>query len=103
MGKVDMYREALKGLSDWEGYLLAESGLPGPRGNLELAAAFAEEGSSPLIWRYAALLPGAAPGSTAREFLAFSGPPGMARFLDGGPSMARWPGRGCASDPRWRV
>jgi len=98
-----MYREALKGLSDWEGYLLAESGLPGPRGNLELAAAFAEEASSPLIWRYAALLPGAAPGSTAREFLAFCGVLGLGRFLVGGNEKAARLLRARASDPRWRV
>src|SRR3989304_252594 len=88
MGKVDMYREALKGLSDWGGYLLAESGLPGPRGNLEPPAAVAEEASPPLIWRYAALLPEAAPGSTAREFLAFCGVLGLGRFLVAGEKKA---------------
>ena len=98
-----MYREALKGLSDWEGYLLAESGLPGPRGNLELAAAFAGEATSPLIWRYAALLPEAAPGSTAREFLAFCGVLGLGRFLVAENEKAARLLRARASDPRWRV
>ena len=39
MTKADIYRDTLETLPDWEAYLLAESGLPGPRGNLELAAA----------------------------------------------------------------
>lgn len=38
MGKVEFYQEQLQGLdqADWDGFLLAESGLPGPRGNIEL-------------------------------------------------------------------
>ena len=40
MTKLDTYRQALRSLpeSDWPGYLVKESGLPGPRANLELAA-----------------------------------------------------------------
>jgi hypothetical protein len=36
MKKVDEYRLRLRGLVDWDAFLLAESGLPGPHGNLEL-------------------------------------------------------------------
>ena len=36
MGKVDDYRLALEKLDDWMPYLAVNSGLPGPRGNLEL-------------------------------------------------------------------
>jgi len=36
MPKADQYREILPTLDEWEPYLLAHSGLPGPRGNLEL-------------------------------------------------------------------
>ena len=43
MGKAEEYRQALRELDEWEPYLLEHSGLPGPRGNLELAAAVAEE------------------------------------------------------------
>ena len=43
MGKVDDHRGMLKRLDDWAPYLAAHSGLPGPRGNLELVAACGEE------------------------------------------------------------
>ena len=43
MSKVDEYRRQLRELNDWKPYLLKESGLPGPRGNLELAQAFCLE------------------------------------------------------------
>ncbi len=35
MGKKCDYINQLKSLDDWDEYLLQESGLPGPRGNLE--------------------------------------------------------------------
>ena len=44
MRKVDRCRTALQAMDDWEPYLLEESGLPGPRGNIELARAVAEDG-----------------------------------------------------------
>jgi len=43
MTKVDDHRAALAGRSEWMPYLDANSGLPGPRGNLELVAACGEE------------------------------------------------------------
>ena len=46
MSKIDDYRQTLKRLDNWIPFLLKESGLPGPRGNLELAYAVAEEGNS---------------------------------------------------------
>jgi hypothetical protein len=45
--KVDEHRAILVGLDDWIPYLDANSGLPGPRGNLELVAACAEEANVP--------------------------------------------------------
>ncbi len=103
MGKVDEHRAQLGRLSDWEPYLLAESGLPGPRGNLELAAAFAAEASASQIWRYAALSPEQAPGGTAREFLAFCGVLGLGRFLVARDEKAARLLRTRAADPRWRA
>jgi hypothetical protein len=43
MPSSETYRAALRDLpaADWEPYLLAHSNLPGPRGNLALAAAVA--------------------------------------------------------------
>ena len=46
MSRIDDYRKTLTSLDDWEPFLLRESGLPGPRGNLELAAAVSELGSA---------------------------------------------------------
>ncbi len=43
MTHVDEYRAVLAGLDDWIPYLAANSGLPGPRANLSLVAACAEE------------------------------------------------------------
>jgi hypothetical protein len=103
MGKVDEHRAKLARLTDWEPYLLAESGLPGPRGNLELAAAFAAEASASQIRRYAALSPEQAPGGTAREFLAVCGVLGLGRFLVAGEEKAARLLRARAADPRWRV
>jgi hypothetical protein len=48
------YREALRELADWEPFLLANSGLPGPRGNLELAQAVADEGHEDQFRRWRA-------------------------------------------------
>lgn len=45
MKKVQAYIEKLKGIENWDAYLMRESGLPGPRGNLELVQAVAEIGN----------------------------------------------------------
>jgi hypothetical protein len=47
--KKDVYREKLRTLDNWDSYLLEESGLPGPRGNIELAQAVADEGNLTLF------------------------------------------------------
>ena len=51
MSKMEEYREALRALDNWDSFLLQESGLPGPRGNIELARAMAEEGDEELFLR----------------------------------------------------
>jgi hypothetical protein len=37
MGKIDEYRCVLRTLDNWDDYLLRNSNLPGPRGNLGVA------------------------------------------------------------------
>ena len=52
MSKTGEYRDKLRSLGEWDAYLLAESGLPGPRGNIELAqvaAATATNETNPAI------------------------------------------------------
>jgi hypothetical protein len=64
-GKIISYLEELKSLKDWDDFLLAESGLPGPRGNLELAQAFADVGNENLIKKYISIRPEEAPVNSA--------------------------------------
>src|SRR5437867_11560174 len=68
--RVQGYRSELRGLEDWELYLKKHSGLPGPRANLELVAAVAEEADPDRLWRFSA---------ASDEFLAPSGTAGLGR------------------------
>jgi hypothetical protein len=103
MGKIDDYRENLRTLDDWDAYLLEHSNLPGPRGNLELAQAAADEGSEEQFMRWAALDSEQAPGNTPDEFLAFCGVVGMGRLLAEGRRDVLPLLRARASDARWRT
>jgi hypothetical protein len=103
MNRIEAYRQILRALTDWEPYLLAESRLPGPRGNLELAQAVADVGSPDLFWRLATWDAERAPTNTPGEFLAFCGVLGMGRLLIEGDRRALATLRSHASDPRWRT
>lgn len=81
MTRSATYRAALRELTDWEPFLLANSGLPGPRGNLELAQAVAEEGSEEQFRRWLAFGPEQAPVNSPMEFLAFCGILGLGTLL----------------------
>ena len=51
-GRVQHYRSELKKRrGEWESYLKANSGLPGPRANLELVEAVGDEADADLLWR----------------------------------------------------
>ena len=82
---------------------LQESGLPGPRGNLELAQVVADEGDAPLFERYLAYTADLAPTNSPYEFLAFCGVVGLGRLLAEGQSNRLETIRQCASDRRWRM
>jgi hypothetical protein len=101
--KVKKYRESLRELEDWDSFLLQESGLPGPRGNIELARAVAEEGDEELILRYLACDEQRAPTNSPEEFLAFCGVLGLGRLLAEGRTEWLVTLRECASDERWRT
>mgnify|MGYP006269874339 FL=1 len=81
MSKVEIYRRELKQLEDWEPYLLKESSLPGPRGNIELARAVAEEGDEALFESLLSFGPDKAPTNSPQEFLAFCGVLGQGTLL----------------------
>jgi hypothetical protein len=103
MTKADDYRTNLRALVDWDSYLLKESGLPGPRGNIELAQVVADEGNRQLFQRYIAYTADIAPVNSPYEFLAFCGVVGLGRLLAEGDIDLLKTLRQYASDPRWRT
>jgi hypothetical protein len=82
---------------------MAHSGLPGPRGNLELADAVADEGSEEEFRRWLTLEPEQAPVNSREEFLAFCGVVGLGRLLAEGRSDVLPIVRLFTADPRWRM
>ncbi|MBN1537465.1 MAG: hypothetical protein JW908_12080 [Anaerolineales bacterium] len=103
MGKADEYRHTLISLTDWDEYLLINSGLPGPRGNLELAAVVADMGNLALFEKYIIYDPQKAPVNSPYEFLAFCGVLGLGRLVAEGEKEYLQTIRSFASDPRWRL
>jgi len=95
MGKrAEEYRARLKEGSNLDAYLRANSGLPGPRANLELVAAVGDVVDAATLWRLS---------GSDDEFLALCGTAGLGRLeaSDSGRVLERL--RELASDPRWRV
>lgn len=103
MSKADTYRQILRTLDDWDPFLLQESGLPGPRANLELLQAVADEGSEAQFHRWLTLGPDRAPVNSPEQFLAVCGVVGLGRLLAEGHDEFLPVVRGYASDPRWRM
>lgn len=99
MSKADGYRQILRELDDWVSFLRRESGLPGPRGNLELAYAVAEEGNRQ---RFEPLLSFQADENTADVFLVFCGLIGLGKLAAREPKLFDRL-RKYALDPRWRI
>jgi hypothetical protein len=103
MSKVDDYRDILRGLDSWEPFLLAESNLPGPRANLELAFAVALEGEEADFLSFSNLDEESAPANSKKEFLAFCGVLGLGYLVARGQRQHLVRLRMSASDPRWRI
>jgi hypothetical protein len=99
MSKIADYRQTLKELDDWVPFLMKNSGLPGPRGNLELAHAVAEEGSKKQFENFISFQ---AEENTAEVFLVFCGLVGLGRLAANEPALFDKL-RSYASDPRWRI
>ena len=81
VSKMQAYRRILASSEHWDAFLLQECGLPGPRGNIELARAVAEEGDRTLFDRYLSWDAEKAPTNSPHEFLAFCGVLGLGRLL----------------------
>jgi hypothetical protein len=97
VGRRDEYRAELRTLAaaQWAAYLREHSGLPGPRGNIELAQAVADEGDRACFDRFIA---------TDDEYLVFCGVVGLGRLLaEGAGADVERRLRGHATDARWRV
>jgi hypothetical protein len=97
IGSVSNYRSELRavGRRGWTGYLREHSGLPGPRGNIELAQAIADEADPAYLDQLI---------GTDDEYLVFCGVIGLGRRLadgEGDELVARLQGH--AADVRWRV
>lgn len=94
---------------DWEPWLLERSDLPGPRANLELVGAVADEAPAGRLRAWASLSPRDAPAGTAAEFLPACGTAGLGRLLvDAGSDRLARDGlladlADLADDPRWRI
>lgn len=99
MSKIDNYHETLKQLDDWIPFLKKESGLPGPRGNLELAHAVAQVGNKK---QFEQLLSFKADENTPEVFLVFCGVLGLGKLAASEPNYFERL-RGYASDSRWRI
>lgn len=103
MAKIEEYRLKLKEQKDVRAYLLENSNLPGPRGNLELAQAAAMEVSADLLTAWTKLTADEAPINTALEFLIFCGVLGQGKLFNEGNSLALDRIIQAASDSRWRT
>ena len=94
MGKVDDHRVVLHGLLDWLPYLAANSGLPGPRGNLELVAACGEEADLVQAERLVA---------SGDEFATVCGLVALGRLVGEGDGRQTEVLHRYAADDRWRL
>jgi hypothetical protein len=102
MGKSEEYLVKLRSSKDWEPFLLKESGLPEPRGNLELIQAMADEGNEQLFTSYISYSPLEAPTNDPREFLVACGVVGLGRLAAEGDLKWLETLRRMASESRWR-
>ncbi len=110
---IQAYRDTLRSLPSpssevgqkaWRDYLTEHSGLPGPRGNLELAQTVALEGNEAMFAGYLAeFTPQVAPVNSPQEFLYFCGVLGLGRMVAEGKREYLEQLQRCASDPRWRT
>jgi hypothetical protein len=103
MSKVDEYRNQLQQLNDWKAFLLRNSGLPGPRGNLELAQAAAELASMQQIEALLSIPAERAPENSAEVFLVFCGISALGMQVARGQRREMKRLQSFASDSRWRV
>ena len=104
MKKSATYRLDLRELENWDPYLMMNSGLPGPRANLELVQAVADyEGDEPRFQHFLSFDAEQAPANTPSEFLPVCGAVGLGKLVAAGRGDLIPALRSLAADPRWRV
>lgn len=103
MGKIEHYRRILRETQEWEPFLRENSGLPGPRGNLELAYAVAEEGNVEIFQRLLACDTPKTEENTPDVFLVFCGLVGLGEALKQSDGCFFNILKAYANDPRWRI
>jgi hypothetical protein len=103
MSRLDDYRAHLRTLDRLDEFLRQESGLPGPRGNLELATAVAEEGDAAFFLHCLDYDQPELSGNTPDDYLVFCGVVGYGKLLAKGDRAALPILRRYASDRRWRI
>jgi hypothetical protein len=99
MSGIEEYRQVLRAMKEWDLFLLENSGLPGPRGNLELAHAVAQEGNQKQFEHFLTYHAGE---NTPEVFVVFCGVMGLGRLAASQPDLLNRL-REYASDPRWRI
>jgi hypothetical protein len=99
MTKIYDYQQSLQTLDDWVPFLKQNSGLPGPRGNLELAHTVAQEGNKKQFEHF---LTYQAEENTPEVFVLFCGVIGLGKLAATQPPLFNRL-REYASDSRWRV
>jgi hypothetical protein len=103
VNRTDELRRAFHDARDPEAFIRRHSNLPGPRGNLELVQAVADEGDEALFRRLIAWGPDRAPENTPEGFLPVCGVVGFGRLVADGRIELVPELRAFAEDPRWRV
>jgi hypothetical protein len=103
MSKIEEYINNIRQQVDLRSYLLKNSNLPSPRGNLELAHAAAAEIPANLLLEWAEIDASVAPVNSAMEFLTFVGVLGQGRLFLEGDATALERLKIAANDSRWRT
>ncbi len=103
MTRPDEYRATLQSLDDWDTYLMQQSGLPGPRANLELLQVAADLGDEERFDRYLSFDQTHKPVNTPYEYLTVCAVVGQGRLLAEGKKESLKRLRELACDSRWRI
>jgi hypothetical protein len=102
MSKIQEYIKKLETLDNWDIFLKTESGLPGPRANLELMQAVAEVGDENLFNQYIYSSKNSN-GNSPEDFLVLCGIVGIGKLIADGKTFYIDIIKPFASDKRWRM